>query len=703
MQNDAVAFEVNDGVAILTVSNPPVNALSAAVLAGLASGLERARNDANVRAIVLTGAGGNFVAGADVNRLERITRGVPLDDATRLPDVIAALEDSAKPTVAAIDGFALGGGLELALGCHARVGTPRARVGLPELLLGLIPGAGGTQRLPRVAGVKAATEMMMSSRQVKADEAKELGILDEVSADAVVRAAAIGLEIADGKRAKEKSLTRTDRLQGGTEAIAEARRAAEKKQRNVTHPFACLDAIAWGLEHGAEAGLEKERELFLALLQTDTARGMIHLFFAERAAAKVPGVNDLTPKKIQKVAVIGGGTMGSGIATALLDAGVDVILTEATEELAERGRARVHKNIERNVERGRLTREGADALGKKLTSQTGYDGFRDVDLVIEAATEDIQLKQRIFAELAQATRPDAWLATNTSTIDIGVVADATGAPERVLGTHFFSPAHIMKLCEVIRTDRTSNQALSDTLGLVKRMKKTAVTVKTCTGFLVNRIFMPYSQTTGWLIDRGVDPYRIDRAIFAFGMPMGPCRMSDLAGIDVGVKAGGILDAACPDRGYRSQLRRLLVEAGRSGEKTGKGHYRHENGQALPDPELETFLAEARKLAGSPAPIEVTDEEIVELLMFGIVNEACRTIEEGIVLRASDVDVASVLGMGFPAYRGGPMKWADGLGAKRVHDTLARWHERSGLALFQSSRYLSERASRGESLLSAAGS
>jgi enoyl-CoA hydratase/3-hydroxyacyl-CoA dehydrogenase len=694
-EQTAVRYEVRNSVAILTVDNPPVNALSAAVLAGLAAGLERASGDREVTGIVLTGASGNFVAGADVNRLQRITDGMPLDDATRLPDVISRLEDSDKTTVAAIDGFALGGGLELALGCHVRVGSPRARVGLPELLLGLIPGAGGTQRLPRVAGVAAATEMMMSSRQVKADEARALGILDEVDADLVTRAIALATS---GR--PRKSLERSDRLTASDHAVLEeARSLAKRKHRNVTYPFDCLDAIQLGLVQGARTGLEKERDLFLALLSTDAARGMIHLFFAERAAAKVPGTSELTPRKIAKVGVIGGGTMGSGIATSLLDAGLEVRLTEATPEFAEAGKKRIVKNIARNVERGRMTQTDADAVLGRLSIQTGYAGFDDVDFVIEAAVEDVALKSEIFRELARVTRPDAWLATNTSTIDIDVIADAAGVPERVLGTHFFSPAHVMKLCEIVRTLRTSTQALADTLSLAKRMRKTAVTVKTCTGFLVNRIFMPYSQATGFLIDRGVDPYRIDRALYDFGMPMGPCRMSDLAGIDVGVKAGAILDAAYPERGYRSQLRRLLVEAGRSGEKTGKGHYLHAGGKASPDPELGSFLDEARKLAGSPEPVDVTDAEIVELLLFGVVNEACRTVEEGIVLRASDVDVASVLGMGVPAYRGGPMKWADLLGARRVFDTLSHWRERSGLALFQPSALLTERAKTGKSLFS----
>ncbi len=706
MQDDPesrVRYDVMDGVAIITVDNPPVNALSAAVLRGLAQRLDEATSDASVRAVVLTGAGGNFVAGADVNRLKRISDGVPREDATRLPDVIGRLESSDKPTVAAIDGFALGGGLELALGCHARVGSERARVGLPELLLGLIPGAGGTQRLPRVTGVRAATELMMSSRQAKAAEARSLGILDEIATDAVAKAREVALEIADTKRPRRKTLERTDALEPLDEALrilGEARLAAEKKHRNVTHPFDCLDAIGWGLEHGAEAGIEKERALFQALLLTDSARGMIHLFFAERAAAKVPGASERTPNEIERVAVIGGGTMGSGIATALIDAGIEVRLTEASVDQASAAEARVKKNIERNVDKGRLTAARAQELLARFSTQTDYAKFDQVDFVIEAATEDVELKCRIFSDLARVTRPDAWLATNTSTIDIHVVAQAAGAPERVLGTHFFSPAHVMKLLEIVRTKETSPQAIADTLALAKRMRKTPVTVQTCTGFLVNRIFMPYSQITGWLMDRGVDPYRIDRAVHAFGMPMGPCRMSDLAGVDVGVKAGGILDAAYPGRGYRSQLRRLLVEAGRLGEKSGAGHYRYDGKQASEDPTLSNFVSKARELAGNPTAVEIDDDEIPQLLLFGVVNEACRAIEEGIVLRPSDVDVAAVLGMGFPPYRGGPLKWADGVGAESVATTLRRWHEASGLTLFEPSPLLSRAAGAKASLLSA---
>ena len=707
---DVVHVELVEGVAVITVDHPPVNALAPAVLEGLGRRLDAAAGDDAVRAIVLTGAHGNFVAGADVTRLERIAQGAPLDDPTRpvprLPDLISSLERSDKPTLAAIDGFALGGGLELALGCHARVGSTRCRLGLPELQLGLIPGAGGTQRLPRVAGVAAASEMMLSSRQVKAEEALGLGILDAVVADVELlpRARALALELGSGSRPIRRTLARSDALEPPdriSSVLAEARATAAKRFPNVGYPLACLDAIAFGIANGAEAGLARERELFLEALSAEAARGLIHVFFAERAAGKVPGVTDLglAPSPLSTVAVIGGGTMGSGIATALLEAGLSVILAEQSDACAEQARARVQKNIDQKLAKGRLSAEQARETAARLVTQVGFAGFERVGFVIEAASEDLELKRRLFAELGRRVGEQTWLATNTSTIDVGIVAEAAGMPSRVLGLHFFSPAHVMRLVEVIRTEHTAAQAMVDALALVKRMKKTAVTVTSCPGFLVNRVFMPYSQLTGFLIDRGVSPYRIDRALKAFGMPMGPSRMSDLAGVDVGVAAGSILDDAYPARVYRSALRRLLAEAGRLGEKSGAGHYRYRDGKAEEDPELETFVERARELAGAPAPLEgVTDQGIVELLLFGVVNEACRAVEEGVVLRASDVDVAAILGMGFPAYRGGPMKWADGVGAGRVLEALQSWQGHHGLGIFAPSAYLEERAREGRSLL-----
>ncbi len=701
----AVRLELSEQIATLIVDNPPVNALSAAVLAGLEQRLRAAHADPGVVAVVITGAKATFVAGADISRLQAIGSGAPLGAGGSLMAVLPLVENGEKPTVAAIDGFALGGGLELAMACNARVGSAGCRVGLPELQLGLIPGAGGTQRLPRLVGVERAVDMMLSSKHIDGREAHRLGILDELvepGSDVVAKARELARDLAAGRRDVRRTLERDDKLEALDDArriIAEARAAAAKKHRNVGYPDACLDAVLEGVESGAEAGLAREQELFRELLRSDAARGLIHVFFATRAAGKLPGVTGagIEARPIERVGVLGGGTMGSGIATALVSAGIEVRLKEVDDACLESGLARVRANIERNVDKGRITREKADATLARLRGQVDYAGFGDLDMVIEAATEKVDLKQQIFRELVEHTSARTILASNTSTIDIERIAP-DGSADRVLGTHFFSPAHIMKLVEVVRTPKTSAQALVDTLALARKIRKTAVTVGNCPGFLINRIFMRYGQTAGWLSDRGIDPYRADRALYDFGMPMGPNRMGDLAGLDVSVFAAGIMDAAYPDHAYRSALRRLLVEAGRLGEKSGSGHYRYEGKKAVEDPELAGFVASARKLAGNPAPIEASDDEIVKMTLFGVVNEACRAIEEDIVVRPADIDVAAILGMGFPAYRGGPMKWADGLGARAVYDSLAGWQERFSEKLFEPSRLLAEKAKSRASLL-----
>ncbi len=693
-----VTRETTDRVALIRIDNPPVNALAHGVLAGLQERLEDCDRDPEVAAIVIVGANHTFIAGADISRLERIAAGEPLPSGGPvLGDLLDRIERSDKPVVAAIDGFALGGGLELALACAARVGTPGARLGLPELSLGLIPGAGGTQRLPRLVGVPRAVSMMLGGKHLGGEDAAEAGLLDELADAAALeeRARAQALAIAEGRQPRRRTLELPlEHVEGARRAVAEAR--AGLRTRNVGYPDACLDAVLFGIEHGPEQGLLRERELFRELLGSDAARGLIHVFFAERRASKVPGVTDaeLSPRAIRRVGVVGGGTMGSGIATALCSAGMHVTLVEVDAEREAAARERVSKNIEKNVARGRISAEQARSQLEKLTTAGRLEALADAELVIEAATEDAALKRDLFAKLEKLTSRETVLASNTSTIDIGELAQATGSPARVLGLHFFSPAHVMKLVEVVRAPQTSTQALVDALGLVKKLKKTPVCVQTCPGFLVNRVFAPYSRITGFLIDRGVDPYRIDRALYDFGMPMGPCRMSDLAGIDVGIAAGGILDQAHADRSYRSALRALLADAGRLGEKSGRGHYRYDSGKAAEDPALTGLVHKARELAGNPEPIDPSDEEIVHMALFGVVNEACRALDEGVALRAGDVDVAAILGMGFPAYRGGPMKWADGIGARRVLESVSAWHARFGLGLFAPSEGLSARAERG---------
>jgi enoyl-CoA hydratase/3-hydroxyacyl-CoA dehydrogenase len=695
---DPVRLEVEDGIATIRLDRPPMNALDAAVQEGLRAVSAEAGARRDVRAVVLYGGPKVFAAGADIKEMSAMSYQDMVERSALLQSAFTAVAQIPKPVIAAVTGYALGGGCELALCADLRVAGDNAKLGQPEILLGIIPGAGGTQRLPRVIGLEPAIGVMLEGRQLAADDALELGALDELcSAESLIaRARAIATEIADGARPRRRSLRLDDRLpalQTAEQVVARARAASTRRFRKQPHAAACLDAILAGIEQGAEAGLLRERALFEALLKSDSARALIHVFFAERAAKKLPGVTNagVEPLRIQRALVLGGGTMGSGIATALLGAGIEVVLSEASEELAKGASERVRANIERNVQRERMTRDQADQTLARLSARAGWEGAGEVEIVIEAVSEQVDLKQRLFADLARATSAQTILASNTSTIGIDRLAEASGAPERVLGMHFFSPAQVMKLVELVRTSRTSIRTLAGALALCRRLGKTPVTVESCTGFLVNRIFMPYGQATGFLIDRGIDPYRIDGVLSDFGMPMGPCRTSDLAGIDVGLAAGGILDAAYPDRAYRSPLRRLLAEAGRLGEKSGKGHYVYERGNAVEDPELGGFVLRARELAGDPEPIEVDDEELLFMTLFGVVNEACRTIEEGIVIRPSDIDVASILGMGFPAYRGGLLWWADGIGARRVFDGLSGWHDRFGFGLFRPSEHLSRAA------------
>jgi enoyl-CoA hydratase/3-hydroxyacyl-CoA dehydrogenase len=706
MSNPVVRLDQQDDIALITVDSPPVNALSVAVRDGLADAFQQANADDAIHAIVVTGANQNFVAGADINELKALAEGgvAVAKNRPSLTVWLDKLEASDKPVVMAVDGFALGGGLELAMAGHYRVATTRCRVGLPELTLGILPGAGGTQRLPRLAGLEKACEMMLMSRESRGKQALEDGIVDEmVEPEQLLGAAkAAARKLAAGELPRRISSQLTDRIPAADQ-VRQIGQAVEgmfgDKTRNQIHHQLCLDAAIYGALEGYAAGVKREGENFIKCLEGPQSAGMMHMFFASKAVAKVPGVTDqkLEPKPIRKVGVLGGGTMGSGIATWLISSGIDVVLKEANEEFAEAGRGRIDANLSSRLKRGKLSQDKYDAAMARLTATTKYDGFDQFDMVIEAVTENIELKQAIFADLEKATRPDCILASNTSTIDLDVIAKNTHAAERIVGTHFFSPAHVMPLVEVVRSKHTSPETILTAVDLVKRNRKTPVTVGNCVGFLVNRIFFHYSLATYMLADRGVDPYRIDKALFGFGMPMGPFRMHDLAGIDVGKFAGGIMADAYADRAYRSTLGLRMVDVGRLGQKTGKGYYQYEDGKtAVEDPDIQPILAAARADAGNPDPIDVTDDEIIEMALFGVVNEACRTLDEGIAIRASDIDVASVMGMGFPAYRGGIMKAAETRGIRAICDKLSSWADSYGDFLAPC-EYLKRKAAEGETL------
>ncbi|HEY4313644.1 MAG TPA: 3-hydroxyacyl-CoA dehydrogenase NAD-binding domain-containing protein [Pirellulales bacterium] len=705
--SEVVHFERRGDVALITIDSPPVNSLSTAVVEGLFARVAEANADAGIRAMVITGARENFIAGADITGLQALAEGKGKVDSQNIGSLTAKLEEleaNAKPVVMAIDGFALGGGLEVAMAGQWRVGTTRCRCGLPELTLGIIPGAAGTQRLPRIVGVQKATEMMLTSAEVRGKEVLELGIVQElVEPDKLIDAAiAAARKLADGHAQPVRASKLNDKIGTVDQAkmiMQGATMLGGDKLRNLVHPHLCMDAILTGVTDGYAAGLKREAENFAKCLASPQAAGMIHIFFATRAAPKVPGVTDqkFEPKAIKRVAVLGGGTMGSGIATSLLQSGFEVVLKEVNTEFVEAGRGRIQANLESRVKKGKLAQDKYEQMLARLTPQIEYAGFDKVDMVIEAVIENIDLKQSVFVDLEKAVRPDCILASNTSTIDLEVIGAKTKAQDRILGTHFFSPAHVMPLVEVVRSKQTSPQALNSAINLVKQLKKTPVTVGNCVGFLVNRIFFPYGQTALLLVDNGVDLYRLDKAVYDWGMPMGPFRMSDLAGVDVAKFAGGILAKAYSEHNYVSTLVDYLFEAKRFGEKTKVGYYKYDGKKALPDPELAGFVAKARADAGNPPAMELSDNDIVEHVLFGVVNEACRCLDEGIAIRPSDIDVACVMGMGFPAYRGGIMKWADTLGAKYIYDKLLAWSKKYG-PVYEPSDYLKRKAEKGESLM-----
>ncbi|KAJ4794498.1 Fatty acid oxidation complex subunit alpha [Rhynchospora pubera] len=702
-----VTMEVgSDGVALITITNPPVNALHPKIIAGLKEKYTEAMSRPDVKAIVLTGYGGKFSGGFDINVFKQIHQ---TGNLSLLPDVSVELvvnivEDAKKPSVAAIQGLALGGGLEMAMGCHARISTPDAQLGLPELTLGVIPGFGGTQRLPRLVGLAKATEMMLLSKPIRAKEGKQYGLIDELvsPADVIRVARQWALDIAEGRKPWLSSLRRTDKLGSLAEArevLKAARQQVKRQFPNMPQHQACLDSIEEGVVAGGYAGVLKEAKLFKDLVLSDTSKGLVHVFIAQRATSKVPNVTDrgLKPRQIKKIAVIGGGLMGSGIATACILNNISVVLKEVDPKFLDRGVKMISGNLEGLVKKGSLTQDRAKKTLSLLKGVLDYSDFKDVDVVIEAVIEKIPLKQSIFADLEKVCPPHCILATNTSTIDLNIVGEKTCSQDRIIGAHFFSPAHIMPLLEIVRTEKTSPQVIIDLMTVGKIIKKVPVVVGNCTGFAVNRTFFPYTQGSHLLVHLGVDVFRVDRAITNFGMPMGPFQLQDVAGYGVAMAVKSIYAEAFKGRIFQSDLVELMVQDGRQGKANGKGYYIYEKGsKPRPDPTVQAVIEESRKrsnvLRGGKA-ITVSDQDIVEMIFFPVVNEACRVMGEGVVSKASDLDISSVLGMGFPKYRGGLVFWADTIGANYIYSKLSKWSEICG-GFFTPCSYLEERAKKG---------
>ncbi|MDE4174696.1 3-hydroxyacyl-CoA dehydrogenase NAD-binding domain-containing protein [Phaeobacter sp. PT47_59] len=649
---DAIGYERVGDIAVLKAQNPPVNALGLDVRQGLVSGIERAESE-GAKAVLIYGEGRTYFAGADIREFGKPPQG-PF-----LPDVCTRIEASPLLVVSALHGTALGGGLEVALGSHYRIAVPSARIGLPEVLIGVMPGAGGTQRLPRLIGIDASVDVITSGRQVGAKEALSLGILDRVE---------------EGEP-REIGLAYTQELldQGATRRAISEMPAPEavdfdalyetvlKKGRGLLAPAVAIRGIQACCELPFDEGMKRERELFMELMGTDQRQGMIHAFFSERAVSKLPELKGVAPREVNSLGVIGGGTMGAGIATAALLSGLPVVMLEMTPEAAEAAKGRISGNLQGALKRGKISQEKFDHLtGEALTLATDYDALSDVDLVIEAVFEEMSVKKQVFGKLDAVCKKGAILASNTSYLDVNEIAACTSRPEDVIGLHFFSPAHVMKLLEIVVADKTALDVVATGFELGKRLKKISVRAGVCDGFIGNRILATYRKAADHMVLDGASPYQIDKALTDFGFAMGPFAVADLAGLDIGwavrkrKRAEG-MDPRERDSTYADKI----CEAGNFGQKTGKGYYVYEAGKrgGTPNPEV-TALIEAERAEKGITPKAFSDEEIVTRYMAAMVNEAAKVVGEGIARRPLDVDMTLLFGYGFPRYRGGPLKWAD---------------------------------------------
>lgn len=678
--SDLVSYSVLDGVAVLTVHNPPVNALSPGVPEGILHGLSQAAQDAGVGVVVLIGGGRSFIAGADIKEFGKITSGEKKRGVGLAP-LLAALEDSPKPVIAAIHGQAFGGGLEVAMACHYRVAVASANVGQPEVKLGIIPGAGGTQRLPRLVGVKKAVEMCQFGDPVKVPQAASLGLIDRViEGDLLAGAIVFAREAAT--RPATRVRDRNEKL-GAVEEnapiFAAARADAAKRQRSLLAPLAAIEAIEAAVALPFDEGIQQEARLFQECLFSAQSKAMIHVFFGERTVAKIPDVPKETPvTPIRSAAIIGAGTMGGGIAMNYANAGIPVLLKETTQSALDKGMAAIRRNYSNSVAKGRFPQDIMDRRMALITPTLSYDGFDQADIIVEAVYEGMALKKQIFAEIDPIAKPGCVLATNTSTLSVDEIASATQRPEMVIGHHFFSPANVMRLLEIVRGKATSKEVIATSMALAKTLGKIGVLVGNCRGFVGNRMFGPYRREAQFLVEEGADIEAVDRAMYDFGMAMGPLQVGDLAGLDVGwrirqefkhLEVPGVRKPLLEDR---------LCEMGRFGQKTSAGWYAYdENRKPKRDPIVEELIAKVRAEAGI-TPRTIPEDEIRDRLLFALVNEGARILEEGMALRSVDIDIIYINGYGFPAHRGGPMFHADLTGLGAVYARVAQFHRQHGV-------------------------
>ncbi len=672
-------YKVHGAVAVITLNNPPVNGLGLATRRAVVEGVKQAQGDAAVQAIIITGAGAAFSGGADIKEFGK-------ESAMQEPNlhsVIAAVEQSTKPVVAAIHTVCMGGGLELALGCHYRIVAPGTSIALPEVKLGLLPGAGGTQRLPRALGVEAALNMIVSGETVKSEMlamAPGQKLFDKLSASAeslAAEALALAQDVGERHAASSDPLPLVRNLPCkhplGDAYFGFARNMVGGMSKNYPAPLKCVDAVEAATKRKIADGLLFERELFVNLMWTPESRALRHLFMAERAASKIADVPSDTPvRNVQKVGVIGAGTMGGGISMNFLNAGIPVTILETKQEALDRGVATIRKNYEAQVKKGKLKEDKYAQRMALLTTTLAYDDLKDCDLIIEAVFEELGVKEAVFTQLDAVAKPGAILASNTSTLDVDKIAGFTKRPQDVVGMHFFSPANVMKLLEVVRGKATAKDVLATVMKLAKKIKKTAVVSGVCDGFIGNRMIEQYSRQAGFLLDEGATPQQVDKAVEKFGFAMGPFRMGDLAGNDIGWAIRKRRATERADMKY-SRTADKLCELGRFGQKTGAGWYDYQAGKrdAIPSALVEKLIEDHRKELGI-TPRKISDEEIVQRLVYALVNEGAHILEDGIAGKSGDIDMVYLTGYGFPIYRGGPMHYANEIGLGNVARAMERF-------------------------------
>ncbi len=675
----SVTFERHDDVALLRLSNPPVNGLSFAMRAALGERVAQALADDAVKAMVIAGADRMFCGGADIREFSA----PPPPGAAHLPAILDEIEASPKPVVAAIHGVAAGGGMEVALACHVRLAAPGTRLGLPEVTLGILPGAGGTQRMPRLIGIEKALDVIVGGQLHPVEKAVELGFVDEcVEGDLVETAIARARQLAADGTPLRRASELTEHLaaaRGRPEIFDDFRKQMAKRARGFDAPYACVDCVETTLTMSYAEALKNERVVFHRLRESDQSAAQRHAFFAEREVAKIPDVPKDTPARpIASAGVVGCGTMGGGIAMSIANAGLPVTVLESSQEALDRGMAIIRKNYAATVSKGRLSQTQMDARLARIAPTLDDAALGAADVVIEAVFEELPLKQEVFARLDRVCKPEAILATNTSTLDVNAIAAATSRPEQVIGTHFFSPANVMKLMENVRGARTSPETIATVMKLSKKLGKVGVLVGVCDGFVGNRMLYAYRRQADFLLEEGALPEQIDRVIYDFGLPMGPYQMADLAGLDVSWRVRKAQAPTRPAHLRYSPVADRICEQGRYGQKTGAGWYRYEAGSRVPVPDsaIHDLIAGVSEELGIERRA-IGDDEIVPRCLYPLVNEGAKILDEGLALRASDIDVIWMHGYGFPRYRGGPMFWADLVGLRTIYDTMSRLHDEHG--------------------------